>query len=297
MEEPFVAREISPDEYLAMLFRVCDCATSLDDAGWTRDNRLYAHCAVVSLVAQDLFGGTLLRATLEPYPEFAHMRSHYWNRLPDGREIDFTEAQFQGRKPALFGVERLRQDVLSPAYPNTVVRYKLLSCRITKARSSSPLFDDDIYQKCYVAALDSPCKKMKFGCVVVRNNEIVYEGNNHTIPELRSQCDSGCIRHSITSRTESMLGACGHAEEWALWKLVERKIPLSECELYIAGFYSDGYPWIKKTPEHTCMRCAVQMYHAHLANIYVPVADGWAQLSTEEALHTALLYATKEKTV
>lgn len=292
-----MTREISPDEYLAMLCHVCDRATSMDEARWTSDNPLYAHCAVVSLVAQDLFGGTLLRATLEPYPEFAHMRSHYWNQLPDGREIDFTKEQFHGRRPAMVGIPKLRHEVLSPLYPNTTERYKLLSSRVAKKRSNNPLFHNDIYQKCFFSALDSPCKKMKFGCVVVRGHEIVYVGNNHTIPELRSQCDSGCIRHSITSRTESMLGACGHAEEWALWKLVEQNAPLSESELYIAGFYCDGYPWMKKTPEHTCLRCAVQMHYAHIAKIYVPVVDRWEQLSTQEALRTALVYATKEKTV
>ncbi|OGZ06144.1 MAG: hypothetical protein A2942_04780 [Candidatus Lloydbacteria bacterium RIFCSPLOWO2_01_FULL_50_20] len=94
-----------------------------------------------------------------------------------------------------------------------------------------------------------------------------------------------------------MLGACGHAEEWGLWKLVSRRISLKKCELYIAGFYPDGFPWIKKSLEHTCLRCAVQMHNARIKAIHVPVIDHWESMTTGEALETARAYATQEKKV
>lgn len=286
---------ISVAEFQAALPSICTKETSADTAGWTKENPLYAHCAVVALIAQDLFGGGLRRASLEPYPEFAHMRSHYWNRLPSGEEIDFTAPQFFGRRPALVGESRGRKSLLE--HVSTSSRYRALALRLAKFRfGNNPLFDDPIYQQCFHAALDSSCEKMKFGCVITHNGGVVYAGANKTIPRLCAMCDPYCMRLDIMSRTESMLGACGHAEEWGLWA-VPRSIPLVECELYIAGFYPDGFPWIKKRAEHTCLRCAVQMWHAHIGKIHVPVKDRWKSLTADEALETARQYATKEKTV
>lgn len=90
---------------------------------WSEDNPTFGHCAIVSLVAQDIFGGDLLRASLIG-TEFAESGSHYWNLLPDGTEKDFTEAQFEGNKPKLVGEVRTRDQVLS--YEPTRLRYELL---------------------------------------------------------------------------------------------------------------------------------------------------------------------------
>jgi hypothetical protein len=106
-----------------------------------------------------------------------------------------------------------------------------------------------------------------------------------------------------------MIGACGHAEEWALWEVVKMGVPLGECNLFIAGFYPNGLPYLKEKAEHSCLRCAVQMYHAKIKKIYVPVRlieneklkvpmpeyISWQSIDAEEALKTALLYATGKK--
>ncbi|MDO8521130.1 MAG: hypothetical protein Q7S52_03370 [bacterium] len=135
---------MTPDDFRAILPTICDRETTVfpdDPINWTPENPLYAHCAVVSLVAQDLFGGELLRASLEPFPEFAHMGSHYWNRLPDGTEVDFTEPQFFGRRPALVGELRTRNYVLydpKTGEPREIVaRYKLLALRLARIRSGA----------------------------------------------------------------------------------------------------------------------------------------------------------------
>lgn len=135
---------------------------------------------------------------------------------------------------------------------------------------------------------------MKFGCVITHNGEVVYEGCNKTIAPLQSLCEPRCIRFGIASRTESMIGACGHAEE-GMWDVIHRGIPISECELYVAGVYPDGLPWLKISAEHTCLRCAVQMHNARVKAVYVPVRDRWAGITTEKALETALAYAMQEK--
>lgn len=130
-----MSRHISPDEFRTRIFQICDAATSLDPQNWTHENPFYAHCAVVALLAQDIFGGVLLRASLEPYPKFAHLRSHYWNKLSDGSELDFTESQFCGHRPALIGEIKTREYVLydpKTGLPREIMsRYKLLVSRLS----------------------------------------------------------------------------------------------------------------------------------------------------------------------
>lgn len=94
-----------------------------------------------------------------------------------------------------------------------------------------------------------------------------------------------------------MLGACSHAEEFALWDAVRANVSLDECDLYIAGVHPNGMPWFKKEAVHTCLRCSSQMYQARIGSVLVPVNDHWERISKEEALRGAVVYATKEKKV
>ena len=92
---------LSHEEFQKLLPTICDRETTLTPDDWSPENPLLGHCAVVSLIVQNFFGGELLRASLEHVPEFAHMRSHYWNRLPDSTAEDFTAPQFGDRYPPL----------------------------------------------------------------------------------------------------------------------------------------------------------------------------------------------------
>jgi hypothetical protein len=49
---------------------------------------------VTALVLNDLLGGELLLAEVRN-PDGSRQGVHYWNRLPDGREIDLTHEQFK----------------------------------------------------------------------------------------------------------------------------------------------------------------------------------------------------------
>jgi len=86
---------INAYEFAQVLIRICDKETSADPENWSPDNPLWGHCAVASLLAQDVFGGDLVRASLEGTP-FATMRSHYWNRFPGSLE---TSRQPHSRAP------------------------------------------------------------------------------------------------------------------------------------------------------------------------------------------------------
>jgi len=119
---------ISKEQFQEAVIRSTWKETSFTPELWEEDNPTSGHCAVVALLAQDIFGGKLLRASLDQ-TEFASLRSHYWNLLPDGTEIDFTQSQFGDRRPLLLGtVEReylLQNDEVRKRYE--ALRIALLS--------------------------------------------------------------------------------------------------------------------------------------------------------------------------
>ncbi len=272
--------------------------TTADPMGWSPKNPAWGQCAVTALVVQDFFGGKLLRTMVKlksvPHTEEC---SHYWNLLPNGREIDLTREQFPEGTIVPNGEPRNRQYVLS--FAPTRARYTLLRLGVENQIQPNPLFSDPIYQKCFEAALTSECQKMTFGCVVVYKKKVVAATSNKIIEPLRTLCKPECIRLKIQSRTESMLGACGHAEEWALREVFRQKIPPELCSFYIAGFDAKtNQPWIKKeTKDYTCLRCAVQLFMAGAGKIRVPCVDHWESLTPEEAVKTSKAYALKEKKI
>jgi hypothetical protein len=111
------------EEFSHKVRQVASQETSLDPDNWKESNPLWGHCVVVSLIAQDIYGGELLRGNLLNTP-FEGMKSHYWNRVDAGEEVDFTEEQFQGNKPELIGEERTREYLLTNE--DTLNRYQLI---------------------------------------------------------------------------------------------------------------------------------------------------------------------------
>ncbi|KKR02457.1 MAG: hypothetical protein UT29_C0002G0019 [Candidatus Yanofskybacteria bacterium GW2011_GWA1_39_13] len=85
--------QLTLGQFQKLLPDICTKETSFDPDRWIPENPLWGHCAVVSLLANDFFGGGFVRAFLDGTP-FADVGSHYWNVLPDGTEYDFTKVQF-----------------------------------------------------------------------------------------------------------------------------------------------------------------------------------------------------------
>jgi hypothetical protein len=95
--------------------------TSADPKHWTPENPALGHCAVSSLIIQDLLGGELLRTKINGI-------SHYCNRLPNGQRVDVTREQFPEITSEEEYVVRSRDYVLS--FSDTVARYDLLKQRL-----------------------------------------------------------------------------------------------------------------------------------------------------------------------
>lgn len=70
-----------------------DTCDPVDLDHWRSDNPARGQCGVSALVVQDLLGGELMLG--EVHREGVKAGCHYWNRLPDGTEVDVTADQFR----------------------------------------------------------------------------------------------------------------------------------------------------------------------------------------------------------
>lgn len=61
---------------------------------WSMGNPAFGQCFPTAWVARRYLGGRVVQGVLKP-----RAMIHFWNVLPDGQRIDFTESQFQGRVP------------------------------------------------------------------------------------------------------------------------------------------------------------------------------------------------------
>lgn len=59
---------------------------------WTPENPSRDQCGMTALVVQDVLGGDLVHGAVHVAGE--QVGHHYWNRLPDGSDVDLTSDQF-----------------------------------------------------------------------------------------------------------------------------------------------------------------------------------------------------------
>lgn len=72
---------------------------------------LDGHCGAVSSMIQGIFGGDIVTGKVNGV-------THYWNRLPDGTEIDLTSCQFggDGYTPLQKGRKVKRKGLTNPRF-------------------------------------------------------------------------------------------------------------------------------------------------------------------------------------
>lgn len=112
--------------FAKLLPKICGKDTSFDPLGWTRENMLWGHSAVVSLLAQSLFQGEILYVPLEG-TKFASMKFHFWNSFPSGWQKDFTRVQFGKEYPTDLEIKTASSLMFKDK--NTQRRFKLLQER------------------------------------------------------------------------------------------------------------------------------------------------------------------------
>ena len=98
---------------------------------WDEEHPSAGQCAVTALIIQDYVGGDLLRCPVNDGS------SHYWNRLPNGDELDFTEDQFTETWFPLREQQSIRDRHYVLSRYDTASRYTLLSHRVAKILSEN----------------------------------------------------------------------------------------------------------------------------------------------------------------
>jgi 8-oxo-dGTP pyrophosphatase MutT (NUDIX family) len=83
-----------------------DTCDPVDLADWRPDNPARGQCAVTALVVNDLLGGELILG--EVFEDGVRRGCHYWNRLPDGSEVDLTRDQFRSGERVTGGAAVVR---------------------------------------------------------------------------------------------------------------------------------------------------------------------------------------------
>ena len=119
---------LSISEVARIIPTICAKETSSSPELWTCENPTQGHCAIVSVLAQEQYGGEIVRVSLKDTP-YKNLRSHYFNVM-SGKEVDFTRDQFEGEIP-YYDKERI---IVSPdvilSFPGTQERYLLLKSRL-----------------------------------------------------------------------------------------------------------------------------------------------------------------------
>ncbi|MEU4560980.1 hypothetical protein AB0F72_21585 [Actinoplanes sp. NPDC023936] len=97
---------------------------------WRPDNPARGQCGVTALVLHDLLGGELILG--EVFEAGRKVGHHWWNRLPDGREVDLTIEQFYATE-TVTGGQVLQRPEGAPGRCRQ--QYELLSSRVRAAIS------------------------------------------------------------------------------------------------------------------------------------------------------------------
>ncbi|MEV4111446.1 hypothetical protein [Nonomuraea sp. NPDC049695] len=108
-----------------------DTCDPVNQEHWRPDNPARGQCGTTALVVQDLLGGDLILG--EVHVDGVKVWNHYWNRLPDGTEVDFTSDQFRPGEVVVHGRVQHRP----PDAPRRCrEQYELLRHRVLTALSS-----------------------------------------------------------------------------------------------------------------------------------------------------------------
>lgn len=100
-----------------------------DLEAWSVANPARGQCGPTALTVHDLLGGALLVAEVWG-PDGRWLGYHWWNRLPDGRELDLTREQFGPDEL----VQQPREVDRPPGRPRRcAAQYELLRGRVSAA--------------------------------------------------------------------------------------------------------------------------------------------------------------------
>lgn len=148
---------------------------------------------------------------------------------------------------------------------------------------------DGKYKRCLELAALSPCQKRGFGCLLKTLDGHWVETFNTPIDCAYSLCQSDCIRLTMKSGSDPLVGSCGHAEELAIWQSIDTHLSTKHAILYVAGVSKpDNNPLLIDKVQFYCLRCATTMYYAEVLGVNVWVNSDWVFMTAQEAYDSSL---------
>jgi len=137
-------------------------------------------------------------------------------------------------------------------------------------------------------AMTSNCCKRRFGALAMDDVSLIGVHANMKLPHHAFLCEPECIRIKIPSGVDSMIGACGHAEEGLIWKLGNLA---KNCDIYVAQIDWENNIVPKSDLSFYCARCATAMYYANVRGVWIYVKDKFEFLSTQDAIRSSYVFA------
>lgn len=120
---------------------------------------------------------------------------------------------------------------------------------------------DQYYMKIAdVVSMRSTCLRHKFGCVIVKDDQIISTGYNGAVRHALHCLDVGCIRDRMNISSGTMMEICEavHAEQNAL--------------LQAGRFAKKGTLYINGTP---CKTCSKMIVNSRIKKVVVPTKDNY----------------------
>ncbi len=109
--------------------RAACAATACDPINYfehhKKHSKLMGHCSAMAYVVKATCGGDIVSGRIKWKDGYA---GHYWNRLPDGTEVDLTSCQFGGDG---FTPLKKGRKVKTPKLTN--IRFLMFAERVSKA--------------------------------------------------------------------------------------------------------------------------------------------------------------------
>jgi hypothetical protein len=145
------------------------------------------------------------------------------------------------------------------------------------APKHAQILADSYYLRCISLALRSKGEE-RFGCLAVKNGEVIGEGFNRAIATPAFKLDR-IIRQ----------GYANHAEIEAMNDALSKGYDIRGCELFTAGYFPD-LGRLEFTDQYNCMKCIPYMERYGIAGLNDPMPNGWVKKSLGLALAQAKVY-------
>jgi hypothetical protein len=117
---------LSYDAFQRIVDNACslDTCYSGDATRWNASNPVIGHCCIVSLLAQEIYGGSILKVK---YNDDGRRGTHFYNHI-NGQMVDFTKVQFSNNVSFTEYSIADRKKLLKPIAVRS--RYEILRAKI-----------------------------------------------------------------------------------------------------------------------------------------------------------------------